>query len=519
MKSLTKSATITAFLLLISKLLGFLRELCLADRFGTSFVADAYTVAITLPSVLFTIFASGFAQSYIPTYSRLPKERQGSFFRNTATILCLVSLVVTGVCFLLSETLASVLAPGFRSEPLTLTARFIHVIVFHLPFFTLFNLLSAHVQAEEDFIVPSFCDYIVVNLVNIACILASGPARPMPLVYGYVLAMMLATVLLSVYSKRRYHLSYRPCFHPKDPDFRALCTLAIPLGLSLLANQLNAVVDRMFSSGLGEGITSSLGYAAQLQSILLTLTTTIFLQVCYPRMNRYFAAGKKEQGMSYACRAALIACYTSVPLIVLFVAYAEPIVHLIFERGSFTETSTAYTATCLRFYALGILFFAIRTILTNVLAANTKQRLILKNTVITVVCNIILNVVLIRAMGYAGLPLATSLSGLIACCLMLRDVRRLELHLLERSQRRDMLCVCAGTAAALLGSIPAFSLLQGPLGSDGAIFLTIVLSALVYALTTILMKPNILLWLYPHLPARLRILKSYDREIGEYTDE
>lgn len=100
-----------------------------------------------------------------------------------------------------------------------------------------------------------------------------------------------------------------------------------------MADQINGVVDRMFASGLGEGVTSALSYANRVQSILLTLTTTIFIQVCYPRMNLYFAAGEKEKGSGYVQRALLIACYTSIPLVVMFALYAQPIVSLIFQRG------------------------------------------------------------------------------------------------------------------------------------------------------------------------------------------
>ena len=95
----------------------------------------------------------------------------------------------------------------------------------------------------------------------------------------------------------------------------SLCTLAIPLGLSLMADQINGVVDRMFASGLGEGVTSALSYANRVQSILLTLTTTIFIQVCYPRMNLYFAAGEKEKGSGYVQRALQMCIRDSLDLI------------------------------------------------------------------------------------------------------------------------------------------------------------------------------------------------------------
>ena len=519
MNNLKRSAILMAILLIVSKLLGIVREICMAKQFGTSYIVDAYAICTTFPMVLFTLFAKGFSESYIPIHVRTKQENRDALFNNTLSLLVLGSILLSGLSFLLNRQIVLLLAPGFDARSAELARFFIRIVVFQLPFYAAFALYSARISAEEDFVVQNFCDFIIVNVILIISTLIATPDAPAPLAYGYVISMLAAVAVLAVYARKKYQIHYHPVVQPKDPSFRSLCMLAIPLGISLLVNQLNAVVDRMFSSSLGEGITSALGYADKLQSILLTLTTTIFLQVCYPRMNRYFAAGEKEQGMSYARKAALIACYTSIPLTVLFAVYAKPIVRFIFQRGSFDTTSTVYTATCLRLYALGILFFAIRTILTNVLAANTRQHLILKNTVITVACNIALNFVLVHVMGYAGLALATSLSGLLACILMLIDTRKLQLHLFERSQGRDILLICIGTAAALGVSLPVFPRLLERIGSNGAIFLTTALSGLVYVIVTVMLKPGILVWMYGHLPAKLQIWKSYNQKIGENRNE
>ena len=89
-----------AILLILSKLLGFLREILLADRFGTSYIADAYAVSTTLPAVLFTLVSKGFSESYIPIHARLIPEKQGRLFSNTVTLMTLFSTFVAVVAAL-----------------------------------------------------------------------------------------------------------------------------------------------------------------------------------------------------------------------------------------------------------------------------------------------------------------------------------------------------------------------------------------------------------------------------------
>lgn len=511
MKSLKKSAILIAILLVSSKLLGVVREICMAHQFGTSYIVDAYTISAAFPTVLFTLFAEGFADSYIPIHMRTAPEKQPALFNRTLTVLELGSAILVGLTVLFRRQIVMVLAPGFDVRSAALAQLFVVIVVFQLPLYVAFALFSARTSAEEDFLVQNFCNFVLVNLILIASVQFASEENPTPLAYGFVVAMGAALIVLATYTSRRYHIRFHPVFDFHDPAFLQLCAMALPLGASLLVNQLNTVIDRMFSSALGEGITSALGYADKLQSILLTLTTSIFLTVCYPRMNRCFAAGERAKGVSYAKKAAMIACYSSIPLLALFMVYAEPIVRLIFQRGSFTETSTAYTATCLRFYAVGILFFAIRTVETNVLAANTCQRLILKNTIITVICNVLLNAVLISVMGYAGLAFATSLSGLIACLLFFHDLHRQGIHLLDRLQAVDMGKELVSTFVCIGCSILVYRLLLPLFGNDVTIVLTVGFVGIMYLVCSILFQIEIFVWLYRQLPVRFQAIPILNR--------
>lgn len=507
---LVKSAVLITILLFCSKGLGFVREILLAYKFGTSYIVDAYTVCITLPSVVFTVFASGFSQSYVPVYARINDTKEKTFFfSNVTNILLIISILISICCFLGSDFIVSIMAPGFDARTKELTVVFIRIVSFIFPTMTVLNLLSAHLSTSEDFIVSNFCDYIIVNIVIIISILFATKKNSWILAAGYVLSMFFATLFLSSYAIKQKKVVYKLHIKLKNSSFKLLYTLAIPLGLSLLVNQLNTVVDRVFSSTLGEGVTSSLNYADKVQSIFLTLTTSIFLSVCYPRINKYFAIDDKVNGLYYIKKAISIAIYTSIPLVTVLVLYSVPIIRVLFENGEFSNNSTEITARCLACYSFGIPFYAFREIMTKTLAANKKQNLILKNTIISVGCNIIFNLMFIRVLGYIGLALATSIAGVIAFAVMGLDVRKNKLSIIDEYILFDFLKVVTGTAiSVVLGKI-LVSLLYGfAFKSDIIYIIGILMSGMIYIAMSILLKIDIIYWLADKLPIKLKFIKK-----------
>lgn len=507
---LVKSAVTITILLFCSKGLGFVREILLAYKFGTSYIVDAYTVCITLPSVVFTVFASGFSQSYVPVYARIRNSKEKKFFfSNVTNILLVISILISVCCFLGSDYIVLIMAPGFDARSKELTVVFIRIVSFIFPVMTVFNLLSAHLSTDEDFIFSNFCDYIVINMTIIISILFSTKKNSWLLAAGYVLSMFLALLLLSIYAIRQKKVVYKPYIELKNSSFKLLYTMAIPLGVSLLVNQLNTVADRIFSSTLGEGVTSSLNYADKVQSIFLTLTTSVFLSVCYPRINEHFAGNDKTNGMYYIKKAISIAIFTSIPLVAVLALYSVPIIRVLFENGEFSGNSTEVTARCLACYSLGIPFYAFREIMTKTLAANEKQKLILKNTIISVGCNITFNLMFIRMLGYIGLALATSISGVIACAVMSSDVRKNKLSIIDKYILRDLFKVIVCTLSSIiLGRMLVNLFYEFAFKSDMIYIFGILTSGAIYIAMSLLLKVDIIYWLADKLPIKLKVMKK-----------
>lgn len=498
--NLSNAALIMFIMLLLSKILGLLRDVLLAYRFGTSYINDAYTIAITVPSILFAIFVSGFSESYIPFFARLKTDREKiAFFSNIISALVIISFLVAIFCSLNSDFIVKMLAPGFHGKTAALTGSYISIIAWAFPFYAAFSILSAQLQIQEKFSTANFCNFIVVNIMLILSILASSVTRNLILVKGYVIAEMASFIILLIYFIKTADTSYRPEMREMAVQFIGLAKLAIPVGLSFMMNQLNSITDQFYSSMLGDGTTSSLSYANKIQSLFLTLTTAVFMKVCFPRITFNFAKLNKKDGLYYVEKGYLMGMFLTVPFSLLIVFFSKPIVLILFERGAFNSEATNIISGCLKFYAIGIPFYAFSEVQSRTLTAAIKQKYILKNTIVVVVFNIILDYILMQFMGINGLALATSLSGVLMFLLMAKDLQKLKLTVsgneLFKEEARIVLAAILSGVVSYGGYLAA----EKFVGISISFFISVVIFGSMYTLSSVVFNIGIFKWMLMRL--------------------
>lgn len=504
--NLTKTALASVAILFISKALGIVREMALAYSFGISYIVDAYTVSIAVPGVIFGIYASGFSQSYIPACMGIKPDERDKFFSSAMTILTMISLLVAVGCFWGSENLADIMAPGVSLRTRELIIYFIRGISFMLPSMLVFNILAVHAQVHESFIATDLCNTILIQVIIIISIFMASQGNEYVLIYGYVFAQNFATILLFVYMKYKKMFVYRFSLDVFDENFKVLCRMAIPLGASIIVNRINIVTDKMFAAGLGEGVIGALNYADRMQLVAYSFTTAVFITLCYPRISRFFAIGERQAGMEYVHKAVTLTGYVSFPLMLLFSIFSESIVKLTFARGAFYGDSVTMTAYCLSAYSVGMIFYSLREITTRLLAVCRKQNLILKNTLFSVLANIMFNCLFIKFFGYIGIALATSLSGMLAFLLMLRDVYEQKIVLFIDEQIRELRLIML---IALIANGICWMTNWGLVRycePQMAFLIGVCAAVISYISLSVAVKLNIFVWVYKKLPPQYQII-------------
>ncbi|MEE0772728.1 MAG: murein biosynthesis integral membrane protein MurJ [Anaerovoracaceae bacterium] len=496
MTSLTKAAVWVFIINIASKIFGLLKESIIAYKFGTSYIVDAYTIAIAFPSIIFAIFAGGLMESFVPVITRIDENaNKNKFVNNVIIIMSIMSIIMTVLCIVFSDRIVDILAPGFSGECRELSESFISLISLMLLPMVLFSILAGYLNSKEKFIIVNVCNFIVANIVIIISIIVATYNHPNILIFGHIFSYIIPLIIVWIYAERRTFFRFVFFIDIRSKYIKELLQLAIPLGLSLIVNQINAMISRAIASTLGTGVVSALNYADKVQLIFYSLVASVMISVCFPRINKCFAKDDYSTGMKYIAKGFMVATLIGIPAAVVLFFFAEPITNLIFERGSFDSNSTYITAGCLAFYAIGIPFYSYREILLRGLSASKKQKLILKNTVIAIGFNILLCFAFVGPLKHIGVALATSISGIIASALMYYDLHKLKLKLFNSIMLIDILKICICTVFMVIAGMVIYNFLEQMINETLALIASAILMMALYGLGIIIFKVNIFRWM------------------------
>jgi putative peptidoglycan lipid II flippase len=421
-----KTALVIMIITVVSKALGFGREILLSYFYGASAVTDAYLVSLTIPGVIFSFIGVGIGTGFIPMFSRV-KQRQGSEaairFTNNLTNVILVfctTVLLGGVIF--TKPIVRILASGFSGEILELTIRFTRISIFSIYFTSLIGIFSGYLRLSNSYLVPNLVG-LPMNITIILSVLISSRTSVYVLLAGTLLARV-AEFLFMVPFARRKGYRFLPVFDIRDDNLKAMVHIAMPVIFGTSINQVNKLVDRTLASGIAVGGISALNYAARLNGFVHGLFVMSISTVMYPMISK-MASEQNLRGLKNTLSEAIAMINIMViPATVGAIIFAEPIVDLLFGRGAFTPEAAAMSSSALRFYSIGMLAFGLREILSRAFYALQDTKTPMVNGAIAVGLNIVLNIILSRYLGIGGLALATSIAAIVATVLLLVTLRR-----------------------------------------------------------------------------------------------
>lgn len=495
MGKLTKAAIGVFFISVAAKVLGLAKEVLLAYKFGTSYIVDAYTIAISFPSIVFAVFASGIAESYIPAASGIKDGKERNYFTsNIITITTIISIIIMIISMAFSSEIVGILAPGFSGESFELAKKLLYIVVTMLPVMVVYNIYNGQLLYDERFIFTNFVNSLVLNVLILISIVISSEKNPQMLGVGYVISYFVVLIMYISYSHRNTSYRYSFCCKPNDKNFSTLLNMAIPMGISLIAVQLNSLIDKALASSLGGGIIAALGYANKIQLLFYSLVTSVVMSICFPRISMHFSNKEYEKGKHYIEKAFLIATYAGIPVTAVLILFSTPVTQLLFERGNFSSNSTIVTAECLLFYAVGMVFYSYREIFSRVLVANRNQRKVLKNTIIVVLLNISLNISLIGVLKHVGLALATSIAGIVASGLMYLDLKQEGLQFIDKEVILEIIKILFATLISSLGSYSLFRFVGDTIEGELSLILACIVFGLFYLSCSLLLNIKIVRW-------------------------
>ncbi|MGE0813668.1 MAG: murein biosynthesis integral membrane protein MurJ [Vicinamibacterales bacterium] len=474
---LARSAGVVGAATMASRVLGLARDQVLAYWFGAGDAMDAFLVAFRVPNLVRDLFAEGaMSAALVPTFSKTlaadGRDRAWRLGNSVMNALALVTgaLVIAAIVF--APQLVWWMAGDFTAVPgkFELTVTLTRVMA---PFLVLVAVAAAcmgMLNSLHVFFVPALSP----AMFNVASIAVGLGLVPVAMRMGVepILAMAIGTLLgglgqvfLQWPALRAQGYRYTPRLDLSDPGLHRILVLMGPGIVGLAATQLNVFVNTIVATSQGTGAVSWLGYAFRVMYLPIGLFGVSIATAATPTVSRQAAAGDMATMRSTLASAVALMLMLNVPATVGLVVLANPIVRLLFERGSFAAGDTAATAAAVQLYAVGLVGYSVVKILSPAFYALGRSRTPAGVGVASVLLNALLSVSLAPVFGYRGIALSASIAALVNAATLLWLLRKalggLELTRVAASAVRILLAAAAMGATAWWGERLLADLLPG----------------------------------------------------------
>ena len=423
---------------MLSRVLGLVRDVVLANLLGAAPNADAFFVAFKIPNFLRRLFAEGaFSQAFVPVLTETREQGSHEAVRHlvdrVAGVLGGSLFVLTALAMVMAPWVALLFAPGFSRDvaKLALTAD---LIVWTFPYLLLISLTGfcgAILNTYGRFAVPAYTP-VLLNLSLITAAVVWAPTMPEPAL-GLAMGVTLAGVvqlLFQLPSLRALKLTPRPVWDTKDEGVRKILMLMVPALFGVSVSQINLLFDTVLASLLPDGSVAWLYYSDRLTELPLSVFAIAIATVILPTLSALNTRAEPEefsQTLAWAMRNVLL---IAVPATVALWLLAEPILATLFQYGAFTDRDVEMAAASLRAYTVGLGGFMLIKVLAPGYYARQDMKTPVKIGIIAMVSNMVLNVLFVFPlmwyfeMGHVGLALATSVSAWINAGLLYLGLRR-----------------------------------------------------------------------------------------------
>jgi putative peptidoglycan lipid II flippase len=429
MSNLAKSAFGLMIATMLTKVLGFGREMVLMYAYGTSAYSDVYITAMNIPVVLFAVIGSALSTTFIPLYHESLEDggekKALKFTNNVISIVIILCLILAVLGYIFAVPLVRLFAMRFTGEKLALTVQFVRIIIIGIVFIGISNIMTSYLQIKGNFIIPGMIAVPNNIIIIISIILSATTGNIYILAVGALIGMISQLLIQIPFTiKEGYKFNLGLGLDLKDKYIKKMITLVGPVLIGVCVNQINTMVDRSLASGLGDGVISALNSANRLNWFVMGLFIVTLSSVIYPTLSKLSSENNKEKFLHSVTTSINSVILLLLPVTVGAIVLAAPIVRILFERGAFNEQSTAMTSIALVCYSIGMIGLGLRNILDRIFYSLKDTKTPMINAIIAMILNIILNLILVRFMGHGGLALATSLSFLICTILLLKSLQK-----------------------------------------------------------------------------------------------
>jgi putative peptidoglycan lipid II flippase len=414
--NLIKSTGTFSFFTIISRLLGYIRDIFIAIFLGAGPLADAFFVAFRIPNTFRRLFSEGtFNAAFVPSYSSLLDNKKTSqkFANNIFNLLIIGLFFLVLIIEIMMPLFVFLIAPGFEgdSQKMELAITLTRITFPFLIFISLASFFSAILNTHNKFAIASATP-IILNILLIG-VLLFGKILNDELVYYLSYAVTAAGVLQLVF----LYFFVKKYFSPKiklsfkiDNKVKIFFRKLLPSIFSSGVTQINILIGTIIASFQASAV-SYLYYADRIYQINLAIAGIAIGTVILPQLSKHVKSQKKKKINLIQNKALELSLFLSIPAATALLIASEEIISSLFGYGSFDELSVKNSARALFYFAIGLPAFSLIKVFSTFFFARHNTKVPFYISLISVLLNVFISIIFFKEIGFLIIPIATTISS------------------------------------------------------------------------------------------------------------
>ncbi len=404
------TAAFMAMATLLSKVLGLVRDSMLTAYFGSGMESDAFLTASTIPTLLFDVVIGGvISATFIPVFNDIMAKKNRDeamkFVNKFITLILTASVAIAVLGIIFASPLVTLQAPHYDSAKHVLTTQ-LTAIMFPMIIFTglAFSCVGL-LQSFGEYNIPS-----IISLVsNIAIIIYYVIFGQKFGVYGLSVTMVIAwslQLIIQLPYLKKFGVKYRPDFKFRDPSIKQAIMLAGPMLISTWVQPLYSLVNQRLASNVDSAVTY-IQQSSRLYLIVTGVFSFVVTNLIFPKLSQAVANNNKEEANSLVVTSMKAIFLVILPIMGMFMVLSQPVTNIIYGYGKMDAQSVGEISKLLQCYSIGMIALAVNEVLSKAFFSMQDSKPPMRNSIISMIVNIILAYVLYHYISTPGLALAT----------------------------------------------------------------------------------------------------------------
>ena len=448
-RGIIHSTILVTMITFLIKFLGLVKQSVLAAVCGANAETDAFFVGsgviVSLCIVIFSAISISLLSVHTDVLLKEGREKSNDLINAVLRVFIPISIAITLIFFVFSTPIGKLLAPSYEGEQLQLLSHYIQVMSSAFILWCYYLTINVVLETDKVF-TPGKMQGLFQNVfLIIAAVLLYPKYGVRVLLYAFLLSGLAQCILVTWCARKQFKF----VFHKINagPQIKHLIALSVPLIIGSAIYEINDIVDKQISTGLGSGNVSYLTYGATINEMVTGVIVASVSTVLFAHFATWISEGRTDQVEKNLENCIEYLTVLIMPIMAMCLAAGDQIVRILYGRGNFGLDDVNMTYGVVIGYALGFVFQAARANIVKVFYAfqDTKKPMI--NGAIAVGTNIVLSILLSKIIGVSGVAAATSIAMLLVTVLLTKDVKK---YLPGLSLRR---CIRECAKGAIAGAI------------------------------------------------------------------